>query len=287
MNSQRSRIVALPLALALLAGACGGDSETKGSGSGASADVEKTVRASLEAENEKDVDAFLALWTDKGLESYDQGSREDIKSGKSPGFGENKLELLEFSDTKATGTKATTVVDVAPTEFKVAKPLYRATFALIEKNDKWLIDGFDFKGSPPAPDGTKVIDIKAQDYAFLLGTTEVSGDVAFKFDNVGKEQHELTMYKGPDGVDIKTAKAALENVDGSELKDIPDGYKVDHISFADVGQKLDVTFAEKLKPGTYVLACYIPQGGFGDDGPVNPEGAPHIKLGMINTLTIK
>lgn len=276
------RLVAIPLALALVAGACGGDS-----GSDASSDVEKTVRSSLEAENTKDVDAFLALWTDKGLESYDQGSRAELKSGKSEGFGENKLELLEFNDTKITGTKATTVVDVAPMEFKVAKVLYRATFTLIEKDEKWLIDGFDFKGSPPPADGTEVVTIKAQDFAFLLDKTEAPTDVAFRFENVGKEQHELTLYKGPDGVDIKTAKAALENVDGSELKDIPSGYVVDHISFADVGQKLDVTFAEELKPGTYILACYIPQGGFGDDGPVNPDGTPHIKLGMINTLTIK
>lgn len=283
-----SRAAAAGMAVALLVGACGGDSDTgSSSGSGASADVEQTVQASIDAENAKDVDKFLALWTDKGLEGYDAGTRAELKSGEAEGFGENDVEVLKFADTKVDGAKASTVVDVAPTEFKAAKALFRATFALVKKGDAWLIDGFDFKGSPPAPDGATVIDIKAQDYAFAMDTTSAPGDVAFTFENVGKEQHELTFFKGPDGVGLAAAKAALENVDGSELKDLPAGYTADHLSFADIGDKMDVTFAEDLKAGTYILACYIPEGGFGDEGPVNPEGTPHIKLGMINLLTIK
>lgn len=132
-----------------------------------------------------------------------------------------------------------------------------------------------------------MVDIKAQEYAFVLGAAEAPTDVAFTFDNIGKEQHELTLYKGPDGTDIETAKAALENVDGSEFDNIPDGYQVDHLSFAEAGEKVGVTFAEELKPGTYFFACYIPEGGFGEEGPVNPAGKPHIQLGMFSTFTVK
>ena len=39
------------------------------------------ITRSQRAEKAKDVNAFLALWTDKGLEAYDQGSREDLKAG--------------------------------------------------------------------------------------------------------------------------------------------------------------------------------------------------------------
>ena len=61
-----------------------------------------------------------------------------------------------------------------------------------------------------------------------------------------------------------------------------------HIGFAEVDQPAaDITFADPLEPGTYVLACYIPQGGFGDEGPVNPDGRPHIQLGMIHLLTVE
>ena len=43
--------------------------------------VEDTVRRSQEAENAGNADAFLALWTDEGLEEYDVGSREEIQKG--------------------------------------------------------------------------------------------------------------------------------------------------------------------------------------------------------------
>lgn len=58
-----------------------------------------------------------------------------------------------------------------------------------------------------------------------------------------------------------------------------------HVSFVEVGQTQNVTFAEPLPSD--VLACSIPQGGFGDEGPVDPEGEPHVKLGMINLLTVE
>lgn len=248
--------------------------------------VEAAVRASLTAENDKDVNAFVALWTDKGLAAYDVGTREDLIGGRAENFGEDKIEIVEFPSVDVSGTTATATVDALRGENNIAKPIFRVKFDLTKQGDAWLLDGFEFLGGPPPAAGTAVVDVKAQEYAFLLDKTEVGGKFAFKFANIGQEQHELTLYKGPNGVDLGTAKAALENVDGGELEDIPAGYEVDHITFAEAGQTQDVTFAEPLAPGTYVLTCYIPQGGFGDQGPVNPDGKAHIKLGMISILTV-
>jgi hypothetical protein len=276
--------------LLFLLGACGGDSSQKKSegapgGGGEVKAVEDTVRQSIEAEDAKDAGKFLALWTDKGLEDFDSGTREEIEKGDSD-LGSDPVELIGLSNTKVDGDKATTTARATPRTFQVAKVLYQADFSLIKKDGKWLIDGFNFVGSPPAESGTPVVGIKAVEYGFTLDKAEFGGNTAFKFTNGGKQQHELTLFKGPDGVDIGTAKTALENVDGGELNNVPAGYKVDHVSFTEPGDSVDVAFAEPLAAGTYIIACYIPDGGFGENGPVNPEGKPHIQLGMINKFTV-
>lgn len=291
-----TRRIALVLSLALVMGACGGDDDSTSSGSasgsgdatsGSAADVERVVREALEAENDGDGKAFVALFTDKGLEEYDSGTREEISSGESENFGQEKLELIDLSNTEVDGEGATTDVEVAPEEFSVAQVLFLATFSLVQEGDEWLIDGFEFKGSPAPGDDATVLDVKAQDYAFAVSDAEAPGDVAFTFQNVGKEQHEMTLFRAPDGTDLAKAKAALETLDGQELEDLPDGYEADHVSFVEVDQKVDVAFAEPLEEGTYFMVCYIPQGGFGEEGPVNPEGKPHVALGMIAPLTIE
>jgi plastocyanin len=250
--------------------------------------VENTVRASVNAENAKDVDAFLALWTDKGLSEYDVGTRKDVESGSSENFGSDRVKIVRFANTKLDGSNATTTLDVSFIEAPVAKPLYRLTFKLMRRGDRWLMNGFEFVGSPPPPRSATVVTVKASDYAFALDPTKTPADLAVKFSNVGKEAHELTLFKGPDGVEVAKAKADLERVDGEKLDNVPAGYKVDHLSYAEPGKSESVTFAEPLEAGTYVLACYLPQGGLNDKGePVNPKGKPHIQLGMINVLTVE
>lgn len=269
------------IALAVLASvvACGGGTdETKA--------VEDTVRASMTAENAKDADAFLALWTDKGLESYDVGSREDVKSGKSENFGSDRIDILKISDTKVTGDTANTTVDGVRGENNIAKPLFQVKFELAKKSGKWLMDGFEFLGSPPPAADAKVVDVKAIEYAFSLDAGEAPAKLAFKFTNQGKEAHEITLFKAPDAIDVSAAQNALANVDGQKLDNAPAGYAVDHLTFAEPGQSIDVAFAEPLAAGTYVLACFIPQGGFNEQGPVDPNGKPHIQLGMINLLKV-
>lgn len=247
--------------------------------------VEDTLRQSVEAENAKDAGKFLALWTDKGLEEFDVGTREEIKSGESE-LGSDPVDLVGLSDTKVDRDKATTTARATPRTFQVAKVLFEVDFSLIRKDGKWLLDGVEFIGSPAPAPGTPVVGIKAVEFGFVLDKSEFGGDTAFKFTNGGQQQHELTLFKAPDGVEIGTAKAALENVDGGELDNLPAGYKVDHVSFTEPGDSVDVAFAEPLSAGTYVIACYIPDGGFGEDGPVNPDGKPHIQLGMINKFTV-
>lgn len=264
----------------------GGDASGTGAASGNEA-IEELIRNAFEAENDKDGEAFAALFTDKGLEEYDVGSREELESGEAEGFGEEEVTIVGFSGTEVEGDEGSASVDVQSGENKIAKPIFRAKFTAVQEDEEWLVDGVEFIGGPPPAPGTPILKVDAADYAFALDKQEVPGNVAFKFSNIGKEPHEIALFKGPAGTDLATARTALENVNGDELDNVPAGYEVDHIAFAPPGESQDLVFAEPLAPGDYFLVCYIPQGGFTDEGePVNPEGAPHVKLGMINKFTV-
>lgn len=270
--------------------ACGDDDDsTAASGGGEASGFADAVKASLKAENAKDADAFLALWTDDGLAEYDSGTREEIASGKSENFGVSTITITKMGEAKLDGNTATVVVDATTDEGEetFATPLFRAVFKGMKDGGDWKINGFEFTGSPPPGPDADVVRVTAREYQFDLDKTTASGEVAFRFINAGKEQHEISLYKAPDGITVDEAKVALQDVDGSELEDIPDGYEVAHVGFAEVGQESDITFAEPLPTGDYVLTCYIPQGGFGENGPVNPEGRAHIQLGMLALLTVK
>ena len=99
----------------------------------------------------------------------------------------------------------------APEEFQAVRVLYQANFSLVKEDGEWLIDGFNFDGSPPPEVGTPVVGIDAVEFGFILDTPDFGRDAAFKLTNAGKQQHELVIYKGPDNGDIGTAKTALEN----------------------------------------------------------------------------
>lgn len=263
------------------------EESTAGSGDEAAA-VQDLVRRSIQAENARDSAAFAALWTDTGLEEYDVGSREELESGVPEWFGQDTLNLVEFVQIDADGGEGSAILDVVGAEHAVAKPVFRIRYDAVESDGEWLIDGFEFLGSPPPAEETPVVNIEAVEYAFNLDQTEAPGDLAFRFANTGEEPHEISFFKGPDGTDVATAKADLEDVDGEELEDIPTGYQVDHIAFAMPGDDVDLTFAEPLAPGDYFLVCYLPQGGFTEEREqVNPDGEPHVKLGMISKLTVR
>ena len=254
--------------------------------------VEATVRASFTAEASKDTPTFLELWTDEGLKEYDVGSREELEMaahehGEGGNLGEDPAEIHRFGDITVKGSSATAIVDAKRIESQAVSPLFRLKYELVKRQGEWLMNGFEYLGGPPAAEGTAVVDIEAKEYAFVLEEGEVPGEIAFTFRNVGKEQHEITLFKGPDDLDIEQAADDLANVDGSELDNVPDGYKVDHIAFAEAGDSEDVAFAEPMPAGTYVLACYIPQGGFPESGDPDPNAKPHFQLGMRALLSVK
>lgn len=284
-----SAIAALLISVMLALTACGDLDQTDRDGE--EGDQEQAIRdviqASVDAENAGDVDSFLELWTDNGLSQYDVGTREQLRAGENPDFGTEPIEIVGFQDTIVMGDQGSTLVDATVGEGNVVTPIYRVRFAAAREDGEWMLDGFEFLGSPPPAPGTELLNVVAKDFLYELDRTEIPGNLAFRFSNEGEDPHEITLFKGPDGVDVATAKAALENLDGQTLEGTPEGYQADHVSFAESGNSNDVTFAQPLEAGTYVLVCYLPRGGFTDQGEqVDPQGSPHVQLGMISTFTV-
>ncbi|MGH2760340.1 MAG: hypothetical protein ACRDKJ_12360 [Actinomycetota bacterium] len=248
--------------------------------------VEDAVRVAIETQNERDVDTFLEFWTDKGLSEYDVGSRADLQSGKVAGFGRERIIIQRFLNTRIVGDNATTTVDAVRGMHQNAAPVSRVAFGLVEREGVWLIDGFKFIGGAPPSEGTDVIDIEGREYSFRLEKDEVVRRVAFKFVNEGKEPHEITLIKGPDDMTLDRARQDLEDFDGDPEK-IPEGYQADHVAFADPGATINATFSRPLPAGAYVLACYIPKGGFDDQGGSDADAESHFELGMAAILGVR
>lgn len=245
--------------------------------------VQDTVRRSIDAEDAGNVRAFLALWTDKGLAAYDAGSRKDIESGASP-LGVEKTELRTFVDTSISGNKAQATVDG-----RVEVGLYRMRFDLVRKGSSWLLDGFTFLGPTPPPPGFPVVEVRAVEYGYDVDANALSsGDFALHFTNAGQEQHEISIISVPAGQSRADAVFALTQAKSTDFASLPAGYApVGHLAFESPGTSGTYTLADRLPPGHYALACFLPVGGLDDFGNAKvPDAEPHVARGMLTTFSV-
>ena len=246
--------------------------------------IREVLDASAAAESAGDGAGFVALWTDRGLEQYGLGTREEILAN-GLGSEERPGELVGAPAVTVTGDDASVTLDIV-----AGLGIYRIGFGLVRDGNGWLIDGFEFQGGAPAPDGVPVVEVTAVDFAFGFDRDALSsGEFALTFDNAGTQPHEMALFRVPDEATVAEAGAALAGVDGSSYEGVPAGYEVvDHLTYAEPGDSASFTFAEPLPAGHYVFVCYIPVGGFDlETGePVVPGAEPHIARGMIADFTV-
>lgn len=245
--------------------------------------VEQTVRRAIEAENAGDVPTFLSLWTDKGLDSYDAGTRRDIESGRSP-LGVEETDVRHFDSVEVKGDRAEVIVDT-----RVELGLYRSRFDLIRRDGAWRMDGFRFLGPAPAPAGTRVVPVRAVEYGYDVDRSALaSGDAAIQFVNAGQEQHEVSVMSLPPAVTVAEVVFALRKQRGSGVTELPEGYRmVGHLAYGSPGQTGTYAMADKLAPGRYALVCFLPVGGVDDLGNAKVRDAePHVARGMLADFTV-
>jgi hypothetical protein len=275
---RRGLLLTLAGIVATLVACSGGHDETTDA-----RNVQDTVRRSIDAENAGDGPAFVALWTDDGLRSYDAGSRDEIESGASA-LGAEKTELRAFVETSVEGDEAVATVDG-----RVEIGLYRMRFNLVRKGSGWRIDGFKFLGATPPPPGLPVIDVRAVDHGFDVDRAALSiGEFGIHFVNAGREQHEISIISVPPGLSTADAVFALKTANAAGLAGLPTGYApVGHLAFEAPGTSGEYTLAAKLPAGHYALVCFLPVGGLDDFGNARVPGAePNVARGMLAQFTV-
>jgi hypothetical protein len=253
--------VALIAALAVFGAACGDDGG--GGGDEESAAVEAAFQAAIDAWNGKDVDALLASFTDAGLMSVFDTTREEAVQFL-PGFiGEDQITLGELT-TDVSGDSAT----VEAPEFASGNILDPSRTTLILQEGVWLIDGEEDLLAE-IPGGTTAVDVSLREYEFDFDAGAITdGNVAFRLTNDGAEDHEMFVSKIPEGLDIEQALQSEEEPEGTE--------DIGGMGVA-AGESANMVFTDPLAAGRYVMLCFIEA----------EDGTPHALKGMWADFTIQ
>ena len=115
-------------------------------------------------------------------------------------------------------------------------------------------------------------EIVTQEYSFTL-PTDFSGNGTFEIKNEGEQNHEMAVYGLAEGATIADVQALLSSTEPPTGPPpiIPSG----GISAAAPGSSIFVDL--DLKAGNYVAICFVPD---------TKTGAPHFTLGMIKDFTV-
>lgn len=121
----------------------------------------------------------------------------------------------------------------------------------------------------PAP--TAVVDWVATEYAFTTPEVLPAGTVRIRLTNDGQEVHHGQLLRLLTGITFEQFTSALETEGQSALRftSLEGGPGA-----VDPHATSDVTL--DLKPGNYVLACFVP----------GPDGVPHLIKGMLKPLQV-
>jgi hypothetical protein len=246
----------------------GGDTSGDGASiSESEAAVERTVRSAADAYNQRNLNAFLSFWTDDGLIDEFGATRTELAAaGGGPILEGPPLTLRDISDTKVSGSKATTEV-----EFVFGKQLAPTRYELVLENGAWKIDGTqDMAASIPS--GTNTVDVDLDEFSFVYNEQISNGKLAFKADNVGELLHEMVLLKVPASFNLQSLLTPSD--------ELPAG--VDVVGFLgplEPDDNANMVFTEDLASGRYVMVCFLP-----DES--DPAETPHVARGMAREFSV-
>jgi hypothetical protein len=238
--------------------------------------VQQWFLDAIERWNAKDVDGFVAKFTDEGIVSSfgeGEGTAADVKSQLADFIGSEEIGNPSFLGTTVAGDTAT--LDAV---FSFGVMLTHSKFNLIKVGADWKQNKEESNLPVPVPDGTTLVHIDAIEFAFGVDTSKIEGKFAFEFANVGKQHHEMGLAKIQADASIDDLlKLAAASPDGAP----PEGAEFIAGTDADPGDTTNIVFAKALEPGRYIMVCFVPDETEGENG------TPHALKGMVKEFTIK
>lgn len=251
-------LLLLAVALPLLVGGCISDNSTR--------EVEDALSAVADAWQNKDIEKYLAGWTDNGLKETFDVTREEAKEFLKESIGDQLYVFRAISNVNVTGESATAEAQIA--EGLLLKP---SRFSLIKQSGAWKIDREEHL-SPAIPSGVTVVDLKLTEFAFVYDPALITnGNVAFRVENVGKQPHEVALVKVPADLDVQQALRSPEPPPGIE--------DVGFILLQHTGDTMNMVFTQTLAPGRYLMVCFLPD--------TEGDGQPHALKGMWAEFVIR
>ena len=116
---------------------------------------------------------------------------------------------------------------------------------------------------------TNAVELRGDEYAFVLPETIEGGWTSLEFTNTGREWHEFALAKLGEGKTIADVQRYLADPK-SQQQPPPDWVQIRAgIPTLDAGEKASLT--EQLEPGRYVLLCFLDAA----------DGKTHIEHGML------
>ncbi len=232
--------------------------------------IRATVQAAVAAYNRADLGAFLPLWTDKGFQEEIELTKAEAAADEE--FFSDQIVLRAVRDITETSTGATAIVEL---QFGLGVEANRYSFILVD--GRWRIDG-STPASPAIAPGTAVVGLQLQEFAFVYDKKAVAnGNVAFKAENVGKQDHEILLMKIDESLSLSEFQQILLSEGEGEESGPPPFEDFGFLGFLQPGETGIAALSHPLESGKYVFVCFVE----------NPaDGLPHVAKGMISEFTV-
>jgi hypothetical protein len=258
-----------------LAGAACGNGGSKNTDDAAEADaVDAAVRAAREALAAGDVDGFLAVWTDDGLQQVFHEFGDAFVANTGYYVGTKQYSLGTSSAPTVVGDTATTV---APLFFRLVG--VTREFSLVKVEGTWRIDGSALATADVGE--ATAIDVAFGESSIVSDelTTAPQGDIALQVRNPTTRLHDLMILTAPPGADVATLFLHPESAPPlPEGRSMPEGFDfVGGVSGIEPGGRVTVVFSTRLPAARYFVFCNS------EDG---EAGVPHSQRGEFLEFTI-
>ena len=271
----RRRLLALLVAVALSAPACG----SSDSGGGASTPEPTTTDATAVPAG-FDASAYcsatLAIEQAQPDIDFESATPEGIAAG---------LQAWAIEDLQP---QFDAIEAAAPAELDAAVETYGAAIAeLAETGDPSVFEMpelADAEATTHAFDlancGWSTADVVASEFAFTgLEETYEPGPLSIDLTNEGDEVHELLVLKVKDGVD-ESAEDLVRLSEDEAFEKVEWVGNIDPVAPGD-GDYVVVD----LESGRYVVSCFLPEGAT-DMEHLDADGEPHALSGMVAEITV-
>lgn len=265
----------LLLALCVIAiasvSACGGDSKSDEQRA-----VEQAIRDSIDAYNDGDFDRWADGATDAGLRAifpFTDGSRASIRAAFESTRG-TRYEIVSIVDIEVTGDRAAATTATA-FSFEGSDPDVHIVNAsrghYVKVDGAWKFDSYE-NASPGVPDGVAIVPVKADEFSWAFDAEAMKdGEIAMLVENVGEQPHQIDLRRIPDDLELEAWVRGETSV-----ADVPIGSTLQF----EAGESRMVVFSAPLKPGRYVMACFVADAEATD-------GSLHIDRGMYSDFRVE